>query len=242
MRSIRLTITIRSSWRVAQYGDRGRWSPAARRELPWPRCRRSHRLCPSIRSCCDVDVRERRRISVSGIGRVQAVVATPGCCNERSCSSKTSAGVRRPRIFQGRLLIAMTTASRSAEDQRERSVPSGSTDAAGGSFGHRLAGRASLVEEVSVAELRVIVVSVEQSLRPVCLGEFGVGGRCGQPPVVGLAASSPTSGYIMLAAGSGSPVADTPQPCAAAAPPGSPPSSEPSSPTTSPPEQDKRAQ
>ena len=28
------------------------------------------------------------------IGRVQLVVATPGCCSERNCSSKTSAGVR----------------------------------------------------------------------------------------------------------------------------------------------------
>jgi hypothetical protein len=57
--------------------------------------------------------------------RVQPVVATPACWIERSCSSKTSAGVRQPRILRGRLLSARATASRSSAVHLDRSVPFG---------------------------------------------------------------------------------------------------------------------
>ncbi|MCF7548168.1 phage tail tape measure protein [Pseudonocardia sp. WMMC193] len=40
------------------------------------------------------------------VGRVQPVDATPGCGSERSCSSKTSAGVFHPRTLRGRLFSA----------------------------------------------------------------------------------------------------------------------------------------
>lgn len=43
-----------------------------------------------------------------------------------------------------------------------------------------------LVHQEAVAELRVVAVRVEQRVGPVCLGQFGVGDRAGQPPVIGL--------------------------------------------------------
>ncbi|MFE3776490.1 hypothetical protein ACFXPG_44890, partial [Streptomyces sp. NPDC059122] len=54
-------------------------------------------------------------------------------------------------------------------------------DPPGRPLGHRLTGGVGLVEEEAVSELRVVAVSVEQGVRPVCLGQFGVGGRPGQP-------------------------------------------------------------
>jgi transposase-like protein len=70
-------------------------------------------------------VRARGHFPTEQAGRIQPIKATPGCCSERSCSSKTSAGVRQPRTLRGRLFIARATASRSSEDQRDRSVPFG---------------------------------------------------------------------------------------------------------------------
>ena len=54
-------------------------------------------------------------------------------------------------------------------------------------LGHHLAGVASLVEQEPVAELRVVLMGPEQSVRPVGLREVGIGHRVSQPPVVGLA-------------------------------------------------------
>lgn len=45
-------------------------------------------------------------------GRIQPVVATLGCWIDCSCSLKTSAGVRQPSVFRGRLLSVVATASR----------------------------------------------------------------------------------------------------------------------------------
>ncbi len=57
--------------------------------------------------------------------QVQPVVATPASSKDRSCSSKTSAGVLQPRVLRGRLFRVWATASRSSAVQRDRSVPLG---------------------------------------------------------------------------------------------------------------------
>ena len=44
-----------------------------------------------------------------------------------------------------------------------------------------------LVDQKAVAELGVILMGVEQGVRPVRLGQLGSGDRVRQPPVVGLA-------------------------------------------------------
>jgi hypothetical protein len=58
---------------------------------------------------------------------------------------------------------------------------------AGGALGHRLTGITRFLNEVAVAELRVVAVGVEQCASPVGLDEFGVGDGVGTPAVVGLA-------------------------------------------------------
>lgn len=57
--------------------------------------------------------------------QAQSIEATPAGCRERRCSSSASAGVFHPRIFRGRALSALATASMSSALQRERSVPFG---------------------------------------------------------------------------------------------------------------------
>lgn len=52
---------------------------------------------------------------------------------------------------------------------------------------HRLTRVTGLINQEAIAELGIISVSVEQGVGPIRLGEFGVGDRLGQPPVIGLA-------------------------------------------------------
>ncbi len=52
---------------------------------------------PTCRSC-------RGALRPRVAGRIQPVVATPGCCRDRRCSSRASAGVFQPRVFRGRVL------------------------------------------------------------------------------------------------------------------------------------------
>lgn len=54
-------------------------------------------------------------------------------------------------------------------------------DPPGGALGNRLTSRAGLLDEVAVAELRIIAMGVEQRVTPIGLGEFGVGHRVGPP-------------------------------------------------------------
>src|SRR5882757_458758 len=56
-----------------------------------------------------------------------------------------------------------------------------------GALSHRLTSRARLLDQVAVAELRILAMGVEQRVDPVGLGDLGVGHRVGPPPVVGLA-------------------------------------------------------
>jgi hypothetical protein len=54
-------------------------------------------------------------------------------------------------------------------------------------LGHDVAGVAGFVEQEPVAELWVLAVGVEQSVRQMRLRPLGVSDRCFEPPVVGLA-------------------------------------------------------
>lgn len=60
------------------------------------------------------------------------------------------------------------------------------------SAGHCLTSGAGFVEKQAVAELGIAAVRVEQGVGPVHPGQFAVGGRPVQPPVVGLAGSPST--------------------------------------------------
>lgn len=93
-----MTIAIRSCSRVSQRRGLGCSFEARKRSSPSRRCPRSPRLGPWIRPCRYDPVRV--RICGLEIAWVQGVAATPGCWSERSCSSKTSAGV-----FQSGLLL-----------------------------------------------------------------------------------------------------------------------------------------
>jgi len=53
--------------------------------------------------------------------------------------------------------------------------------------GHRLTREPGLFDQQAVAELRVVTMRVEQHVGALGLDELGVGDRCAQPPVVGLA-------------------------------------------------------
>ena len=55
-------------------------------------------------------------------GRIQPVVVTPGCCKERRCSLRASAGVFHPRVLRGRELMVAATAWISSAVHRDRSV------------------------------------------------------------------------------------------------------------------------
>jgi hypothetical protein len=55
----------------------------------------------------------------------QSIEATPGFWADRRCSLKASAGAFQPRVFRGRLLSVVATASISSVVQRDRSVPLG---------------------------------------------------------------------------------------------------------------------
>src|SRR5690625_3045413 len=66
----------------------------------------------------------------------------------------------------------------------------GRADPPSGSPAHLLARILGFVGEVAVAELRVLPVGVEQGVGPVGLGQFGIGDRVLEPPVVGLTSYS----------------------------------------------------
>src|SRR6185295_19020699 len=61
------------------------------------------------------------------------------------------------------------------------------TDPPRGSFGHLLAGIAGLLDQVAVAELRIVAVSVEQRVGPLRFKYSASVMGIGQPAVVGLA-------------------------------------------------------
>ena len=54
---------------------------------------------------------------------VQSIVATPACCSKRRCSSNASAGVFHPRVFRGRPLSMVATASISSASSTRGQCP-----------------------------------------------------------------------------------------------------------------------
>src|SRR5699024_9609922 len=53
--------------------------------------------------------------------------------------------------------------------------------------GHGLAASIGLISQIPVAELRIVLMRIEQRVGPIRLGQFGIGDRTAQPAVVGLA-------------------------------------------------------